>query len=105
VLWRKVSPALMRDHFGAMTDWRGYGDSSMPSGGADHSAYARVGSSGRDAASDLRSSHWPAMTAAGARRTCLARDHSKALTKLVILDIVPTHFLYQRGHEAARNVL
>ena len=56
-----------------------------------------AGSTRSDEASGiLRSSRSRGMTGAGARRIVLALDHPEALTRLVILDIVPTYLLYQQ---------
>jgi haloacetate dehalogenase len=99
VLWRKVAPALMRDYFVVMTDLRGYGDSSKPSGGADHSAYSKRAMA-QDEVDVMRHLGFAKFALVGHDRGGraahrLALDYPDALTKLVILDIVPTHLLYQ----------
>jgi haloacetate dehalogenase len=38
--WHKIAPRLARDFTVVCTDLRGYGDSSKPEGGGDHSAYS-----------------------------------------------------------------
>ena len=99
VLWRKVAPTLAQDYFVVMTDLRGYGDSSKPSGGRDHFAYSK-----RAMALD----QVEVMTKLGFKKFALighdrggraahrlALDHPDRLIKLVILDIVPTRLLYQ----------
>jgi haloacetate dehalogenase len=100
VVWRKVAPALMRDHFVVMTDLRGYGDSSTPPGGADHSAYSKRAMA-QDEVEVMRHLGFAKFALVGHDRGGraahrLALDHPDALSKLVILDIVPTHLLYQR---------
>src|SRR5258708_39332592 len=40
VLWRKVAPMLAQNYFLVITDLLGYGYSSKPPGGADHSGYS-----------------------------------------------------------------
>jgi haloacetate dehalogenase len=40
VMWHKVAPALAERFTVIATDLRGYGDSSKPEGGGDHSAYS-----------------------------------------------------------------
>jgi haloacetate dehalogenase len=99
VLWRKVAPALAQDHFIVMTDLRGYGDSSKPPGGADHSAYSK-----RAMALDqvevmqhlgFRKFALVGHDRGGRAAHRLALDHPDVLTKLVILDIVPTYKLYE----------
>ncbi len=100
VLWRRVAPALAADKFVVMTDLRGYGDSSKPEGGEDHGAYSK-----RAMAQD----QIEVMAHLGFRRFAvvghdrggrvahrLALDHPEAVRRLAILDIVPTHRLYQQ---------
>jgi haloacetate dehalogenase len=100
VVWRKVAPALMRNHFVVMTDLRGYGDSSKPLGGADHSAYSKRAMA-QDQVEVMRHLGFAKFALVGHDRGGraahrLALDHPDALTQLVILDIVPTHLLYRR---------
>jgi haloacetate dehalogenase len=100
VLWRKVVPALMRDYFIVMTDLRGYGDSSKPPGGEDHFAYSKR-EMAKDQVEVMRYLGFEKFALVGHDRGGraahrLALDHPEALSKLVILDIVPTHLLYQR---------
>src|SRR6202171_1405373 len=40
VMWHKVAPRLAEDFTVVATDLRGYGDSSKPPGGGDHSGYS-----------------------------------------------------------------
>ncbi len=99
VLWRKVAPELARDHFVVMTDLRGYGDSSKPPGGADHFAYSKRAMA-LDQVEVMRHLGFERFAVVGHDRGGraahrLALDHPQALTRLVILDIVPTHLLYQ----------
>ena len=41
VCWHLVAPALARDFTVVLADLRGYGDSSCPDAGVDHSGYAK----------------------------------------------------------------
>jgi haloacetate dehalogenase len=99
VLWRKVAPVLAQNFTMVIADLRGYGDSSKPPGGADHSGYSK-----RAMAQD----QVEVMEALGFRKFALvghdrggrvahrlALDHPDRLTRLVILDIVPTYKCYQ----------
>jgi haloacetate dehalogenase len=95
VSWHKVAPSLAQSFTVVATDLRGYGDSSKPAGGGDHSAYsfrtmaldnvevmARLGFSRFAVAGHDR----------GARvafRMCL--DHPEKVERMASLDIVPTH--------------
>jgi haloacetate dehalogenase len=40
VSWHKIAPSLARDFTVIAMDMRGYGDSSKPDGGEDHSGYS-----------------------------------------------------------------
>src|SRR5438067_9091891 len=40
VMWHKIAPGLAQDFTVVATDLRGYGDSSKPDGGSDHSGYS-----------------------------------------------------------------
>ncbi len=99
VLWREVAPRLARDYFVVMTDLRGYGDSGKPPGGADHFAYSKRAMA-QDQVEVMRHLGFKKFALVGHDRGGrvahrLALDYSEALTKLVILDIVPTYLLYQ----------
>src|SRR5215471_2052978 len=99
VLWRKVAPSLARDYFVVMTDLRGYGDSSKPPGGGDHSAYSKRAMA-QDQVEVMKQLGFQKFALVGHDRGGraahrLALDHPEALTKLVILDIVPTYLLYR----------
>jgi haloacetate dehalogenase len=99
LLWRKVAPALAQDYFVVMTDLRGYGDSSKPPGGDDHFAYSKRAMA-QDQVDVMRSLGFERFALVGHDRGGraahrLALDHAQALSKLVILDIVPTYRLYQ----------
>ena len=99
VLWRKVAPALARDYFLVMTDLRGYGDSGKPPGGGDHFAYSKRAMA-QDQVEVMKHLGFEKFALVGHDRGGraahrLALDHPEVLSKLVILDIVPTYLLYQ----------
>ena len=99
VLWRKVAPALAQDYFLVMTDLRGYGDSGKPPGGGDHFAYSKRAMA-QDQVEVMKHLGFEKFALVGHDRGGrvahrLALDHPEVLTKLVILDIVPTYLLYQ----------
>jgi haloacetate dehalogenase len=99
VCWRRIAPALARDFFVVLTDLRGYGDSSKPPGGDDHFAYSKRAMA-RDQVEVMRHLGFEKFALVGHDRGGraahrLALDYPEALTKLVILDIVPTYLLYQ----------
>jgi haloacetate dehalogenase len=99
VLWRKVAPALAQDYFLVMPDLRGYGDSGKPPGGDDHAAYSKRAMA-QDQVEVMKHLGFQKFAVVGHDRGGraahrMALDHSDLLTKLVILDIVPTYLLYQ----------
>jgi haloacetate dehalogenase len=99
VLWRKVAPALAQDYFLVMPDLRGYGDSGKPPGGADHAAYSKRAMA-QDQVEVMKHLGFQKFGLVGHDRGGraahrMALDYPDLLTKLVILDIVPTYLLYQ----------
>jgi haloacetate dehalogenase len=99
ILWRKVAPALAQDYFIVLPDLRGYGDSGKPPGGADHFAYSKRAMA-QDQVEVMKHLGFDKFALVGHDRGGraahrMALDHPEVLTKLVILDIVPTYLLYQ----------
>lgn len=103
-LWHKVAPELMKYHTLVMTDLRGYGDSSKPTGELDHSNYSK-----RVMAQD----QWEVMRHLGFNRFDilahdrgarvahrLAMDHPTAVNRLIMLDIAPTLAMYDKANNA-----
>ncbi|MDX6344757.1 MAG: haloacetate dehalogenase [Trebonia sp.] len=94
VMWHHVAPVLARDHMVVLTDLRGYGDSGKPAGGPTHDAYAK-----RTMAYDqilvMRELGFESFAVAGHDRGArvahrLALDYPESVSKLAVLDIVPT---------------
>lgn len=99
VLWRNVAPVLAQDFTVVVADLRGYGDSSKPPGGSDHSAYSKRAMA-QDQVEVMRHLGFSKFALVGHDRGGraahrLALDYPEVLTKLAILDIVPTYTLYQ----------
>jgi haloacetate dehalogenase len=99
LLWRKVAPLLAQDFFLVATDLRGYGDSSKPAGGDDHIGYSKRAMA-QDQVEVMRHLGFQKFAVVGHDRGGraahrMALDYPDLLTKLVILDIVPTYLLYQ----------
>jgi len=97
--WRKIAPELAKNYTLVIPDLRGYGDSGKPSAGENHTNYSK-----RSMALD----QVEVMEKLGYRRFAvvshdrgarvahrLALDHSDRLTKLVLMDICPTHYMYK----------
>jgi haloacetate dehalogenase len=99
VEWRKIAPELAKEYTVVLPDLRGYGDSSKPPDGDNHINYSK-----RAMAQD----EVEVMDKLGFRRFAtvshdrgarvghrLALDHPDRLTKLVTMDICPTHYMYK----------
>ena len=98
VMWHKLAPRLAQDFTVVATDLRGYGDSAKPPGGEGHAGYSK-----RAMAAD----QVEVMAALGFERFAvvghdrggrvghrMALDHGDRVSRLAVLDIVPTYKIY-----------
>jgi haloacetate dehalogenase len=97
VTWHKIAPRLAEEFTLVLPDLRGYGDSSKPDGGADHSAYS-FRSMALDQIEVMRHFGFEKFHAGGhdrgarvLHRLCL--DHPEAVTKAAFIDMLPQHHL------------
>ena len=95
--WHKFAPRLAREFTVVATDLRGYGDSSKPAGGGDHSNYS-FRAMAQDQVEVMETLGFTKFYAAGhdrgarvLHRMCL--DHPDVVTRAAILDIIPQHHL------------
>lgn len=100
VTWRKIAPALAQRFTVVAADLRGYGDSSKPPGGENHAAYAKR-SMARDQVALMQALGHPRFAVAGHDRGGrvahrMALDHPDAVTRIAVMDIVPTATMYAR---------
>jgi haloacetate dehalogenase len=99
VEWRKMASELAKNYTLVLPDLRGYGDSSKPPGGDDHVNYSkRVMAQDQVEVMEKLGFRQFAMVShdRGARvGHRLALDHPDRLTKLVMMDICPTHYMYR----------
>jgi haloacetate dehalogenase len=98
ISWRLVAPKLAATRTVVVPDLRGYGDSSKPPDGENHSNYSKRAMA-LDQVEVMRSfgfSKFPVIGHdRGGRVTHrMALDHADAVTHAAVLDIVPTHYLY-----------
>jgi haloacetate dehalogenase len=98
VLWHQVAPALARDFTVVAADLRGYGDSSKPDGGADHAGYTKR-TMARDQVEVMQRLGFERFAVAGHDRGArvayrMAFDHPERVTKIAVLDIVPTYEMW-----------
>jgi haloacetate dehalogenase len=94
-MWHRVAPALARDFTVVVPDLRGYGDSSKPEGGPDHAGYSKRAMAG-DQVEVMQKLGFDRFGLAGHDRGArvayrLALDHPDRVTRLAVLDIVPTY--------------
>ena len=94
LMWCRVAPDLARDHTVVLADLRGYGDSGKPAPDAAGDRYSKR-SMARDQAGLMRQLGFGPFQLVGHDRGArvshrLTLDHPGAVTKLAILDIVPT---------------
>jgi len=94
MMWHHIAPLLARDFTVIMPDLRGYGDSSKPPTTIDHFPYSKRAMA-RDQIAVMKHLGFTQFAVAGHDRggRCayrLALDFPEAVTKLAILDIIPT---------------
>jgi haloacetate dehalogenase len=98
ITWRLIAPDLAKDYTLVMCDLRGYGDSSRPPGGGDHSDYSKrpMALDGVEVMKHLgyNQFHMVGHDRGGRVGRRMALDHPDKVTKLAVLDIVPAHYLY-----------
>ncbi len=98
ISWRKVAPELAKTHTVIVPDLRGYGDSSKPPDGASHVNYSKRAMA-LDQVEVMRHYGYDRFPVIGHDRGGrvghrLALDHADKVTRLAVLDIVPTYYLY-----------
>jgi haloacetate dehalogenase len=98
VMWHRVAPALAERFTVVCPDLRGYGDSAKPPGGHDHLVYSkRVMALDQVAVMDALGFERFAVVGhdRGARVAFrMALDHADRISRLALLDIVPTKTIY-----------
>ena len=98
VMWHKVAPRLAADFTVVAADLRGYGDSVKPPGDVDHANYSKR-TMARDQVEAMRQLGFDQFAVVGHDRGArvayrMALDHPEQVTKLAVLDIVPTHTMF-----------
>ena len=104
VMWHKVAPLLTRAFTIVATDLRGYGDSSKPDSGPDHAGYSKRAMA-QDQVEVMSQLGFDSFFVAGHDRGGrvahrMALDYPDRVSKLAVLDIVPTRRLY---HDSTRE--
>ncbi len=98
-MWHRVAPALAEENAVVATDLRGYGDSGRPPAGDDHSGYA-FRAMAADQVAVMRALGHDHFAVIGHDRGArvahrMALDHPGAVTRLALLDIMPTLHVYE----------
>ncbi len=98
VSWRLVAPELAKRFTVIATDLRGYGDSSKPPDGDGHANYSKRAMA-LDQVEVMKSFGFEKFALVGHDRGGrvghrLALDHADKVTHLMVLDIIPTYYLY-----------
>lgn len=94
LMWHRIAPTLAQTHTVVATDLRGFGDSSTPPSTPDHAPYS-MREIARDQVEAMRELGFDRFSVVGHDRGArcayrMALDHPQAVTKLAVLDVVPT---------------
>jgi haloacetate dehalogenase len=98
VSWHLVAPKLAGEYTVIAADLRGYGDSSKPPDGENHANYSKRAMA-LDQVEVMRHFGFDRFPVVGHDRGGrvahrMALDHPDRVTKIAVLDIVPTYYLY-----------
>ncbi|MBW8814939.1 MAG: alpha/beta hydrolase [Caulobacterales bacterium] len=101
MMWAHVAEGLARDHTVICPDLRGYGGSSLPPSQPDHSQSSKRAMA-RDAVALMQHFGFERFAVAGHDRGGrvayrLALDHPQAVSRVAILDIIPTGEIWARA--------
>jgi haloacetate dehalogenase len=96
--WHRIAPVLAQRFTVVATDLRGYGDSSKPTDGINHEGYSKR-SMARDQIAVMKKLGFARFAVVGHDRGGrvahrMALDHPDAVSRLTVIDIVPTYKLY-----------
>jgi haloacetate dehalogenase len=98
VAWRLVAPELAKRYTIVAPDLRGYGDSSKPPDGETHANYSKraMALDNVEVMKHFGFNSFPVVGHDRGGRVAhrMALDHPDKVTRVAVLDIVPTHYLY-----------
>ncbi len=99
VMWHKIAPRLAQDFTVVVPDLRGYGDSGKPADGTNHFGYCKRATA-QDQVEVMQQLGFTQFAVVGHDRGGrvahrLTLDHAERVTKLAVLDIIPTHAVFQ----------
>ena len=98
-MWHKVAPLLARDFTVVAADLRGYGDSGKLQGDPEHMNYSKRAMA-LDQIEVMEQLGFDSFLLVGHDRGArvshrLTKDHPQRVQKLALLDIIPTHRMFQ----------
>ncbi len=101
VMWRDIAVALAPNFSVVVADLRGYGQSGCPTSAADHATYSKRAMA-RDMVQMMRALGFGRFMVAGHDRGGrvayrMALDHPETVSKLAVLDIIPTAAAWDRA--------
>jgi haloacetate dehalogenase len=98
IAWRLVAPDLAKLYTLVIPDLRGYGDSTKPPDGENHTNYSKrvMALDQVEVMKHFGFDRYPVVGHDRGGRVAhrLALDHPDRVTKVAVLDIVPTYYLY-----------
>ena len=99
VMWHKIAVRLAQDFTVVAPDLRGYGDSGKPTGDPEHLSYSKRVMA-QDQVEVMQQLGYESFLLVGHDRGArvshrLAKDHPQRVQKLAVLDIIPTHRMFQ----------
>jgi haloacetate dehalogenase len=103
-MWHLVAPRLAERFTVVVPDLRGYGDSSKPAGSREHAEYSKRAMA-NDQVAVMTNLGFDRFAVVGHDRGGrvghrLALDHPDRVTRLAVIDIVPTHLVFRSTDEA-----
>ena len=103
LIWRFMTPSLMKKYRVVLTDLRGYGDSSKPEGLEDHSNYSKR-SMADDQVKVMAKLGFNKFHVIGHDRGArvlhrMIIDHAKKIQSCTLMDIVATYDMYKETKE------
>jgi len=103
-MWHRIAPALAEDFTVVLTDLRGYGASSKPDSLPDHWPYTKRAMA-RDQVAVMHALGFDRFAVCGHDRGGrvgyrMALDHPERVTRIAVLDIVPTGEVLMRADRA-----
>jgi haloacetate dehalogenase len=103
-MWHLIAPQFAEDFTVVATDLRGYGDSSKPPTMPNHSSYSKR-EMAKDQVEVMRKLGFERFSVCGHDRGGrvayrMALDHPDRVTKLAVLDIIPTGEAFRRANMA-----